>query len=156
MIGKTANWSDRYGFIRGSVITMRFATFALTSAVLAASCATGLALPRAHRGPTAPRISNKRSSKPVPKPQAQRGIDSGRATEIQTALIKSGYLEGSASGVWDTKTESAMQKLQADNGWQTKIVPDARGLIKLGLGPNTSVASEVPAESTVKPTFTQQ
>lgn len=29
-----------------------------------------------------------------------------------------------------------MQKLQADNGWQTKLVPDSRGIIKLGLGPD--------------------
>jgi hypothetical protein len=28
-----------------------------------------------------------------------------------------------------------MQKLQEDNGWQTKITPDSRALIKLGLGP---------------------
>ncbi len=28
-----------------------------------------------------------------------------------------------------------MEKLQADNGWQVKLVPDARALIKLGLGP---------------------
>jgi hypothetical protein len=28
-----------------------------------------------------------------------------------------------------------MQKVQADNGWQTKLVPDSRALIKLGLGP---------------------
>ena len=25
-----------------------------------------------------------------------------------------------------------------DNGWQTKVVPDSRALIKLGLGPNYS------------------
>jgi hypothetical protein len=29
-----------------------------------------------------------------------------------------------------------MEKFQADNGWQSKTVPDARALIKLGLGPN--------------------
>jgi hypothetical protein len=28
-----------------------------------------------------------------------------------------------------------MQKFQGDNGWQTKITPDSRALIKLGLGP---------------------
>jgi hypothetical protein len=28
-----------------------------------------------------------------------------------------------------------MQKYQADHGWQTKLTPDARALIKLGLGP---------------------
>ena len=27
-------------------------------------------------------------------------------------------------------------KFQHDNGWQTKLVPDSRALIKLGLGPS--------------------
>ena len=58
-----------------------------------------------------------------------------RATEIQTALIKQGYLTGEPTGTWDAQTVAAMQKLQGDNGWQTKITPDSRALIKLGLGP---------------------
>lgn len=58
-----------------------------------------------------------------------------RATEIQTALIKKGYLTGEPTGSWDAQTISAMQKLQADNGWQSKVTPDSRALIKLGLGP---------------------
>jgi hypothetical protein len=36
-----------------------------------------------------------------------------------------------------------MQKMQGDNGWQTKITPDSRALIKLGLGP-TDAAAPVP------------
>jgi hypothetical protein len=28
-----------------------------------------------------------------------------------------------------------MQKFQSDRGWQTKVVPDSRALIELGLGP---------------------
>ena len=28
-----------------------------------------------------------------------------------------------------------MTRYQAENGWQTKITPDSRALIKLGLGP---------------------
>ena len=65
-------------------------------------------------------------------------MDTARATEIQGALIKSGYLSGEASGTWDSNSMAAMQKLQSDNGWQTKIVPDSRALIKLGLGPQSS------------------
>jgi len=38
--------------------------------------------------------------------------------------------------VWDDATQRAMQKYQADNGWQTKTTPDSRALIKLGLGPD--------------------
>lgn len=63
------------------------------------------------------------------------GMDTERATEIQQALISKGYLSGEPSGVWDSQSAAAMQRLQADNGWQTKITPDSRALIKLGLGP---------------------
>jgi peptidoglycan hydrolase-like protein with peptidoglycan-binding domain len=63
------------------------------------------------------------------------GMAPERATEIQQALIKQGYMSGEPTGVWDAQSASAMQKLQADNGWQTKITPDSRALIKLGLGP---------------------
>jgi hypothetical protein len=60
-----------------------------------------------------------------------------RATQIQTALIKQGYLSGEPTGTWDEQSIAAVRKLQSDNGWQTKIVPDSRALIKLGLGPQT-------------------
>ena len=58
-----------------------------------------------------------------------------RATAIQSALIKSGYMTGEPTGQWDPASIAAMQKMQSDNGWQTKIMPDSRALIKLGLGP---------------------
>ena len=64
-----------------------------------------------------------------------------RATEIQTALIKQGYLTGEPTGTWDPQTVSAMQKLQSDNGWQSKVTPDSRALIKLGLGPEVTTAA---------------
>ena len=67
------------------------------------------------------------------------GMESERATEIQQALIKNGYMSGQPSGVWDSSSASAMQKFQGDNGWQTKITPDSRALIKLGLGPQQDV-----------------
>jgi hypothetical protein len=71
--------------------------------------------------------------------EAHVAMDSTRATQIQTALIKQGYLTGEPTGNWDASSIAAMQKLQSDNGWQTKIMPDSRALIKLGLGPQGSV-----------------
>lgn len=68
--------------------------------------------------------------------RGQQKIDTQRAQEIQEALIRQHYLDGQASGVWDKQTESAMERFQSDNGWQTKTIPDARALIKLGLGPD--------------------
>ena len=66
----------------------------------------------------------------------QRTIDEERTLEIQNALIREHYLDGDATGVWDQASKDAMLKYQADNGWQTKITPDSRALIKLGLGPD--------------------
>lgn len=77
--------------------------------------------------------------------RGQRQIDPERAREIQTALIREHYLTGPASGEWDASTEAAMQKYQADHGWQTKLTPDSRALIKLGLGPKTDSAPVAPA-----------
>ena len=65
----------------------------------------------------------------------QRVMDAQRATEIQQALIQAHYLNGSPTGQWDAETQAAMVKYQTDNGWQSKITPDSRALIKLGLGP---------------------
>jgi hypothetical protein len=78
--------------------------------------------------------SGKKSSRAASHQAA--GIPAERATEIQSALIKQGYLSGEPTGAWDSQTVSAMEKLQADNGWQSKITPDSRALIKLGLGPD--------------------
>ena len=72
------------------------------------------------------------------KPIGPRGIADERAAQIQTALVKAGYLTGEPSGHWDAASQAAMVKLQSDNGWQTKLVPDSRALIKLGLGPGSS------------------
>jgi hypothetical protein len=82
----------------------------------------------------------------VPRHEAKAPVvmPAERATQIQTALIKQGYLSGEPTGSWDAQTVSAMQKLQGDNGWQTRITPDSRALIKLGLGPTDTGAAPVP------------
>jgi peptidoglycan hydrolase-like protein with peptidoglycan-binding domain len=85
-------------------------------------------------------------------PIGQRGIAPERATEIQSALIHANYLTGSPSGKWDAETETAMQKYQADHGWQTKLTPDSRALIALGLGPSTASSQPLPANTYSAPT----
>lgn len=94
---------------------------------------------RIHRGPTS---SKHRPTKLTHAAAHPRAIDNQRATQIQTALVKAGYLN-EVTGHWDSASEGAMQKLQGDNGWQTKLTPDSRALIKLGLGPNATPASAV-------------
>jgi hypothetical protein len=133
-------------------VTMRLVRIVLISTVLLATTLPSFALSHARRGPTSQKLFNSRRAKPMGKRLGQASIDSDRATEIQVALIKSGYMGGLPSGVWDTSTQSAMQKLQSDNGWQTKLVPDSRAIIKLGLGP----AQDTPSSSaglTSSPTF---
>jgi len=70
------------------------------------------------------------------KHHGQQGIAADRAREIQEALIREKYLDGAPSGKWDARTSEAMSRYQAANGWQNKVTPDSRALIKLGLGPN--------------------
>lgn len=77
--------------------------------------------------------TGKRSKKTA---RGQQKIDSERAQAIQEALIREHYLTGEAAGTWNQASEDAMRKYQADHGWQSKTVPDARALISLGLGPN--------------------
>src|SRR5580698_4241333 len=117
---------------------MRFSTSLTSTALILATAMSCSAMTHARRGPTSPRLFNKfskRSESPS-KPASQHVIDDTRATQIQTSLIKSGYLSGEASGHWDSQTETAMRKFQSDNGWQTKLMPDSRAIIKLGLGPH--------------------
>ncbi len=77
----------------------------------------------------------KRSSKQAKK-HGQQAIDPTRTRQIQEALIREHYMDGEPSGSWDAVTQAAMQRYQADQGWQSKTTPDSRALIKLGLGPS--------------------
>ena len=105
---------------------------------------------RNHRAPTSGHSHSKHrknSSGPAMpvaskshKMHGQQAIDSERVTAIQTALVREHYLTSEPSGKWDAETQAAMLKFQADQGWQTRLTPDSRALIKLGLGPNHSSA----------------
>jgi peptidoglycan hydrolase-like protein with peptidoglycan-binding domain len=130
---------------------MQFGKALLSSTLLLSAALPSSAYTHTRRGPTSPKLFNKRS-KSGQKPAAQRGIDDNRASQIQASLIKSGYLSGEASGHWDARTEAAMQKFQEDNGWQTKLIPDSRAIIKLGLGPAQDSASNHSATTTPETT----
>jgi hypothetical protein len=119
----------------------------LSSALLLATALPAFAYTHARRGPTSPNLFKKHASRSsihsTGHPAGPRAIDSERATQIQAALISHGYMTGTPSGHWDTESEAAMQKLQGAQGWQTKLTPDSRALIMLGLGPNTSQPSTI-------------
>ncbi len=104
----------------------------------------------AHKG-TVSRVGHRIRHR-IAHPIGQRSIAPERATEIQKALISKNYLTGSPSGQWDAQTETAMQKYQADHGWQTKLTPDSRALISLGLGPTTASGPQtLPANTYTSP-----
>jgi len=134
---------------------MRLGHLVLVSSLILGSAASALAVTHSRRGPTYTRVVSKRvvvvKSKPL---VGQRAIDDERATQIQTSLIRLGYLTGAPSGHWDTDTEAAMERLQAENGWQTKLVPDSRAIIKLGLGPASPASSS--SQSSQRNAFSQE
>jgi peptidoglycan hydrolase-like protein with peptidoglycan-binding domain len=90
------------------------------------------------------------------KSKGQHSISASRTREIQEALIREHYLDGEPTGEWDSRTQDAMRRFQADQGWQTKVLPDSRALIKLGLGPDRSdvLNPDTAATSPYRPTAT--
>ena len=80
--------------------------------------------------------SKSKSRKSAANRRGQQKIDRQRTLEIQQALIREHYMDGKPTGVWNDATQQAMQRYQAENNWQSKTTPDARALIKLGLGPD--------------------
>lgn len=111
------------------------------SALLTLSASFAVARPAQKKPGTSKHHSSSRhhrGRKTSWKRHGQQRIDGDRAREIQEALIREKYLSGEATGVWDARSQAAMTRYQADNGWQSKVTPDSRALIKLGLGPDYS------------------
>jgi peptidoglycan hydrolase-like protein with peptidoglycan-binding domain len=75
------------------------------------------------------------------------GIPSERATEIQNALIKRGYLDGPATGQWDDNSVDAMKQFQSDNGFPVTGQPSAPALKRLGVSKRPQDGYAVPVTS---------
>ena len=120
---------------------------AIAGALVAPASAT-----RTHRAPTASHSKTAKKKPASHQLHGQRQIDPDRAREIQSALIREHYMTGEPTGQWDAASQAAMSKFQADQGWQTKLTPDSRALIKLGLGPSQdSPKSVVPGNQASLP-----
>jgi len=91
--------------------------------------------PASHSAAKTHKVSH-HASKKSRKPRGQQAIDGERARQIQAALVRERYMNGAPSGKWDDSTQQAMRRYQADQGWQSKSIPDSRALIRLGLGPD--------------------
>jgi peptidoglycan hydrolase-like protein with peptidoglycan-binding domain len=125
----------------------------LASILMAAICLTSAFASSAPKKTTSSHAhsTHKTSKKSRQKSHGQKAIDSARVTEIQQALIREHYMTGAPNGQWDANTTAAMQKFQADQGWQTKLMPDSRALKKLGLGPDYSGAINAGNASAAEP-----
>lgn len=124
--------------LMAAIKTKPAAPAAKTRHVAASSSHAKKAVSHKTSGSASSRHSRKASLKTVaakPRSRGQQSIDSARMLEIQQALIREHYLNGEPTGEWDQATREALTRLQEANHWQTRIVPDARALIKLGLGP---------------------
>jgi hypothetical protein len=129
-------------FMAGTTGRLLSMACALVLATTLASADTSKSSPK-HSATTSKTTTKSRShsrkgkrSRKASWKRGQQKPDTQRARAIQEALIREHYLQGEATGVWDQKSQQAMERYQADNGWQTKTIPDSRALIKLGLGPN--------------------
>jgi len=81
------------------------------------------------------------TSRPAP------GIPPERITEIQNALIKAGYMDGPATGMYDDDTINAMKDFQAKNGMSQTGLPSAPLLKKLGVPKRSNDGYAVPVNT---------
>lgn len=75
-------------------------------------------------------------------------IPSQRASQIQQALIKAGDLHEEPTGKWDSNTREAMKQYQHANGFAATGLPDAKSLMKMGLGPHALPRDVAPVAQT--------
>ena len=68
--------------------------------------------------------------------RAQMRPEPERIQEIQQSLGQAGYLNAQPNGRWDDQTREAMRRYQADHGFPVTGLPEAKSLMKLGLGPH--------------------
>lgn len=67
---------------------------------------------------------------------ARQKLQPERIEEIQRGLIQAGYLSEEPTGKWDDATRNAMRSFQQAHGFPDTGLPEAKSLMKLGLGPH--------------------
>lgn len=80
--------------------------------------------------------SRRPRSQPFRYRLARLKLQPERITEIQGALAQAGYLNQEPNGKWDDPTRDSMRRFQAANGFPSTGLPEAKSLMKLGLGPH--------------------
>jgi peptidoglycan hydrolase-like protein with peptidoglycan-binding domain len=67
---------------------------------------------------------------------ARQKLQPERIEEIQRGLVQAGYLNEEPTGKWDNSTREAMRSFQQDHSFPATGLPEAKSLMKLGLGPH--------------------
>ena len=80
--------------------------------------------------------SGRKRSPALRRQQAPLHPEPDRIQEIQQALAQAGYLNEQPNGRWDDQTRDAMRRYQTANGLPVTGLPEAKSLMKLGLGPH--------------------
>jgi len=91
---------------------------------------------RSTRRPTTRHLSKAQLAAAARRRRAQLRPQPERIGEIQQALAQAGYFKGQPNGHWDDQTREAMRRYQADHGFPVTGLPEAKSLMKLGLGPH--------------------
>jgi peptidoglycan hydrolase-like protein with peptidoglycan-binding domain len=91
---------------------------------------------RSTHHPATRRVSSRARRAAARRRRALLRPEPERIQEIQQALIQAGYLNAQPNGRWDDQTREAMRRYQADHGFPVTGLPEAKSLMKLGLGPH--------------------
>jgi hypothetical protein len=83
---------------------------------------------------------------PAPAPRTS-GIPPERVIEIQNALLKVGYYQGEATGIYDENTKQAMKQYQQAHQLHASGMPSAHALKKLGVSKRKNDDYAVPVKS---------
>lgn len=102
---------------------------------------------RSRRGNHRSYVTEARTTESAAPRPTSGGIPSERATEIQKALIKAGYMDGPPSGQYDDATIQAMKQYQSANGLSQTGLPSAPLLKRLGVPKRSNDGYAVPVNT---------
>ena len=98
----------------------------------------------AQKSPATQTAARRGKLKPAPRAASQRQPAPERYKEIQEALAKRGYFQGSPDGVWGASSVDAMRRFQQEQNLDASGKINSLSLIALGLGPKYDQVAAAP------------
>lgn len=101
--------------------------------------------------------SNANSNRSDQRRRAAMRPEPQRVQEIQRGLIEAGELHQEPTGRWDDSTRDAMKRYQQAHGFPVTGLPDAKSLMKMGLGAHPlppDVETAAATRASLEPTAT--